>query len=101
MAVELGRSLLSARLSAKNRARRDEPGGLGTVFVKQRLPSLMKSKKNNPLRPAARKPLRPLKFTPAEGEREAAKLRELRDDLEAPQSERDTSIRSSPLGRDD
>jgi hypothetical protein len=101
MTVELGHSLLSAGLSAKNRARRDEPGGPGEVFGQQRTPSLMKSKKTPPLRPATRKPLPPLKFTPAEGDREAAKLREFRDDLEAPQSERDTSIRSSPLGRDD
>ena len=60
----------------------------------------MKSKKNSPLRPVApSKVAGSLKLTPAEAEREAAKLRELRDDLETRPSEADTSIRSSPLGR--
>jgi hypothetical protein len=78
-----------------------EPGGLGWVSLMQRTPSVMKSKKNPPAPPASEKPLRPLKLTPEQGEREAAKLRDFREDLETGPSEGDTSIRSSPLGRDD
>jgi len=61
----------------------------------------MKTKKVLPVRPVTPKSTRPLKLTPAQADREADKLRELRDDLENGKSEQDTSIRSSPLGRDD
>ena len=54
-----------------------------------------------PARPEEKKHLSPLSFTPEQARREAGKLHRLRDDLKTRQAVQDTTMRSSPLGRDD
>ena len=48
--------------------------------------------------PAAGTPATKLNLTPEQAQREAAKLREVRDDLETRKTPADTSVRTSPLG---
>jgi hypothetical protein len=51
--------------------------------------------------PAAGTPASKLNLTPEEAQREAGKLRELRDDLETRKTPAETDARTSPLGRSD
>jgi hypothetical protein len=51
--------------------------------------------------PAAGTPATKLNLTPEQAQREAAKLHELRDDLDARKTPAETDARSSPLGRSD
>jgi len=51
--------------------------------------------------PAAGTPATKLNLTPEQAQREAAKLHELRDDLQARKTPAETDARSSPLGRSD
>ena len=48
-----------------------------------------------------KKHLSPLSFTPEQARREARKLHQLRNDLKHRQAVHETTMRSSPLGRDD
>ncbi|MEO6876013.1 MAG: hypothetical protein ABI222_14435 [Opitutaceae bacterium] len=60
----------------------------------------MKSKKSPSPRPVAKKPASSLNLTPAQAEREAAKLKELSERLNPSMDESDTSARSDLIGRD-
>ena len=51
--------------------------------------------------PAAGTPATKLNLTPEQAQREAAKLHELRDNLDARKTPAETDARSSPLGRAD
>jgi hypothetical protein len=51
--------------------------------------------------PAKKSPQTKLNLTPEEAKREAAKLREFRNDLEDRRTPAETDARSSPLGRTD
>jgi len=51
--------------------------------------------------PAAGTPATKLNLTPEQAKREAGKLHDLRDDLEARKTPAETDARTSPLGRHD
>jgi hypothetical protein len=64
----------------------------------------MKAKKSVPTRPTApstKKGTSPLNLSPEQARREGEKLRELSDDLEDRPTPNDTTVRTSPLGRND
>lgn len=51
--------------------------------------------------PAAGTPATKLNLTPEQAKREAGKLRDLRDDLEARKTPAETDARTNPIGRHD
>lgn len=59
------------------------------------------SQHNEPPLPDDKKSNSPLGLSPEQARREARKLHQLRDDLKIRREVQDSSIRSSPLGRDD
>lgn len=70
--------------------------------MKTDLPGMKPNQRPEPVSPPATKPSSTkLNLTPEEAKREAAKLREFRNDLETRKTPAETDARSSPLGRPD
>jgi hypothetical protein len=64
-------------------------------------PNNPSSPASRPAAPATNPPATPLNLTPEQAKREAAKLRQVRDDLEASKTPAETDARTSPIGRHD
>ncbi len=67
------------------------PDGLSPQAPQNRDPERIEEKKSTS----------PLSLTPEQAKREARKLHQLRNDLKTREAVQDTTMRSSPLGRDD